>query len=188
MDTSKLWTLWADEKINEAESQLLRKRAEDLPVPFDKESKKAIETVVRAFLTRDDAVGLAAPQIGISKRIIVFKSRNFETKEPLKDGDYEVLINPRITQKRGDLETLNEGCLSCPDINVEVPRYLEIKVKALDRTGEKINVRYTGYLARVVQHEIDHLDGTLIIDRGSTIFFPREKEKFFESIFSEKTE
>lgn len=188
MDASKLWTLWADEKINEAESQLLRKRAEDLPVPFDRESKKAIETVVSAFLTRDDAVGLAAPQIGISKRIIVFKSGNFDTKEPLKDGDYEVLVNPRITQKRGEVETLREGCLSCPDINVEVPRFVEIKVKACDRRGEKINVRYTGYLARVVQHEIDHLDGTLIVDRGSTIFFPQEKEKFFESIFSDRAD
>ena len=188
MDTSKLWTLWADEKINEAEAKLLRTRAEDLPVPYDKEGRQAIETVVRAFLKRDDAVGLAAPQIGISKRIIVFRSRNLETKEPLQDGDYEVLVNPRITQKRGDVETMREGCLSCPDINVEVPRFIEIKVKACDRAGEKINIRYTGYLARVVQHEIDHLDGTLILDRGSTIFYPREKEKFFDSIFSDTTE
>jgi peptide deformylase len=181
----KTWTLWKDEKINEKESMLLRRTADDVPIPFDEEGEADIMKLIEAFLGMDDAVGLAAPQIGISKRIIVFKNKNFNDRTPLKknSGDYDVLINPRITQQRGDKELLKEGCLSCPDINVDVVRYDSIKVKAYDMEGKKINKRYTGFLSRVVQHEIDHLEGKLIIDRGSTVYFPKEKEEFFETIF-----
>ncbi len=186
MSETKTWTLWKDEKINEEETRLLRRRADELPIPLDDEARQSIETLVEAFLERSDAVGLAAPQIGISKRVVVFRNKEFgDPKETLGTGDYDVLVNPRITQSRGDKESMKEGCLSCPDISVDVSRSTSIKVKAYDRDGKKINKRYTGYLARVVQHELDHLDGKLIVDRGTTIYFPREKKKFFESIFSE---
>jgi peptide deformylase len=98
-------------------------------------------------------------------------------------GDWEVLINARITQLRGDAEVMNEGCLSCPDISVEVTRATEIKVKAVDINGNKVNKRYTGFLARIVQHEIDHLDGRLVVDHEGTISFPKEKQEFFDKIF-----
>ncbi len=181
----KIWTLWVNETINKEDAQILRRKAEDIPVPFDDKSRHDIDTVIDSFLERDDAVGLAAPQIGISKRIIVFKNKNFGSKTPIKknSGEYDILINPRITQLRGDKEKMQEGCLSCPDINVDVIRYTSIKVKAYDELGNKINKRYTGFLARVVQHELDHLDGKLIIDRGTTIYFPKEKEHFFEALF-----
>jgi len=183
---TKTWTLWKDEKINEEETRLLRRRADELPIPLDDEARQTIDILVGAFLERNDAVGLAAPQIGISKRVVVFRNKNFgDPEETLGTGDYDVLVNPRITQSRGDKESMKEGCLSCPDISVDVSRSTSIKVKAYDREGEKINKRYTGYLARVVQHELDHLDGKLIVDRGTTIYFPKEKEKFFESIFRE---
>ena len=185
MPGTKTWTLWADQKINEEETKLLRRQAQELPVPFDDQSKRDIATLIDAFLERDDAAGLAAPQIGISKRIVVFRSRNFNNRAPLtRDStDYEVLVNPRITQYRGDKEKASEGCLSCPDVTVDVVRSTSIKVKALDADGHKINKRYTGFLARVVQHELDHLDGQLIVDRGTTIYFPTEKRLFFEKIF-----
>lgn len=184
MPENKTWKLWEDEKVKENEALLLRRRASELPIPLDNEARKDVETLVSTFLQRDDAAGLAAPQIGISKRIVVFKTKNLQSGEPVKDdSEYEVLINPRITQVRGDRETMREGCLSCPDISVEVPRYPSIKVKAYDRNGNKINKRYSGFLARVVQHEVDHLEGKLIIDRGTTIYYPQEKERFFESLF-----
>ena len=183
----KTWTLWSDGKINEEESKLLRRQAADLAVPFTAQDKEDINTLIDAFCARDDAAGLAAPQIGISKKIVVFRSKNFNNRTSLtrESGEFDLLVNPRITQIRGDKEKGNEGCLSCPDITVDVIRSTSIKVKALDRNGSKINKRYTGFLARVVQHELDHLEGKLIIDRATTIYYPKDKKDFFEKIFPE---
>ena len=185
MRVMKTWKLWENEKINEEETRLLRRRADEIPVPFDEEGKRDIGTLIDAFVGRDDAAGLAAPQIGISKRVVVFKNGNFDDRRPMKkgDGQYDVLVNPRITQIRGDKEKAQEGCLSCPDIGVDVIRATSIKVKAYDEKGDKVNKRYQGFLARVVQHELDHLDGTLIVDRGTAIYFPKEKALFFDKIF-----
>ena len=183
MTKNKTWQLWRDEKMTEEEGTLLRKKAADLPVPFNAAAKKDIQTLVEAFLKRNDALGLAAPQIGISKRIIAFKVKDFDKKGLSGKGDWEVLINARITQLRGDAEVMNEGCLSCPDISVEVTRATEIKVKAVDINGNKVNKRYTGFLARIVQHEIDHLDGRLVVDHEGTISYPKEKQEFFDKIF-----
>ena len=184
----KTWKLWEDEKINEEEARLLRRHADEIPIPFDEEGKRDIEILVDAFTGRDDAAGLAAPQIGISKRVVVFKNGNFNDKAPIKKGggNYDVLVNPRITQIRGDMEKTREACLSCPDISADVARATSIKVKAYNEKGEKINKRYTGFLARVVQHELDHLDGKLIVDRGTTIYFPKEKSNFFDKIFKDE--
>ncbi len=177
------WQLWRDGEMIEEEAKLLRKRAADLPVPFNAAAKKDIQTLVEAFLKRDDALGLAAPQIGISKRIIAFKVKDFDKKGVSGKDGWEVLINARITQLRGEAEVMNEGCLSCPDISVEVTRATEIKVKAVDMNGNKVNKRYTGFLARIVQHEIDHLDGRLVVDHEGTISYPKEKQAFFDKIF-----
>ena len=177
------WQLWRDGEMKEEEGSLLRRKAADLPVPFNAAAKKDIQTLVEAFLKRNDALGLAAPQIGISKRIIAFKVKDFDKKGLSGKDDYEVLINARITQLRGDAEVMSEGCLSCPDISVEVTRATEIKVKAVDISGNKVNKRYTGFLARIVQHEIDHLDGRLVIDHEGTISYPKEKREFFDKIF-----
>ncbi|MBW2557327.1 MAG: peptide deformylase [Deltaproteobacteria bacterium] len=184
----KTWKLWEDEKINEEEARLLRRHADEIPIPFDEEGKSDIEILVDAFTGRDDAAGLAAPQIGISKRVVVFKNGNFDDKAPIKKGGdhYDVLVNPRITQIRGDMEKAQEACLSCPDISADVVRATSIKVKAYDEKGNKVNKRYTGFLARVVQHELDHLDGKLIVDRGTTIYFPKEKSNFFGKIFKDE--
>ncbi len=184
MSKKKLWTLWSDGKLNDEEAALLRQKAAELPVPFDKEAAQSIQELMESFLSRDDALGLAAPQIGMSKKIIIFKNKNFEEKGRVKrPEDFDLLVNPRITQKRGDEEIGSEGCLSCPEISVEVSRSPEIKVRAVDQNGNKVNKRYTGFLARIVQHEIDHLDGILIIDHQGSIYIPKEKEEFFQKIF-----
>jgi peptide deformylase len=184
MTTQKTWMLWRDGKTVEEEARLLRRQADDLPVPFDAQAKKDIATLINAFTKRDDALGLAAPQIGLSKKIVIFKNKNFDIKgAPKSKDDYDVLVNPRITQIRGDLEKMNEGCLSCPDISVEISRATEIKVRAYDQDGRKVNKRYTGFLARIVQHELDHIEGRLIIDHEGTLSYPREKREFFEKLF-----
>ncbi|MDO9515249.1 MAG: peptide deformylase, partial [Syntrophales bacterium] len=76
--------------------------------------------------------------------------------------------------------------LSCPDISVDVVRATSVKVKAYDEKGEKVNRRYSGFLARVVQHELDHLEGKLIVDRGIAIYFSKEKALFFDKLFKDE--
>lgn len=100
-------------------------------------------------------VGLAAPQVGIEKRIVLVKIGKNELLE---------LINPVILQARGE-EVDVEGCLSFPGLYGEVQRALEVEVEALDRHGKKKKIKGTGLLARALQHEIDHLEGVLFVDK-----------------------
>lgn len=186
MSAKRVLTLWNDEGENPKDISVLRKKSVELPVPLDKESREIIQTLIDSFLERDDAVGLAAPQIGINKRIIAFRNKGFEEKGKVKNiNDFEVLVNPRITQARGEKIMGAEGCLSCPDIQVEISRFPEIKVRALNAKGEKINIRYLDYVARVIQHEIDHLDGRLIVDYGGDIYYPKSKQLLFEKLFND---
>jgi len=112
----------------------------------------------------------------------VFRAKGSEEgQNKIKDiQDIEVLVNPRITQMHGEKVPGVEGCLSCPDVQVEISRFPEIKVRALDAKGEKINKRYLDYIARVIQHEIDHLDGRLIVDYGD-IYYPESKQLFLKN-------
>lgn len=187
MNQYKVLTLWNDEKINENDTRTLRTPARETPVPFDRETEQAVRTLREAFLERDDAAGLAAPQIGIGKRIIAFRSRGFDEKDPARRAeDCEILVNPRITQRRGEPVVMDEGCLSCPDIRVEISRHPEIKVRGLDSDGRKVSRRYLDFAARVVQHELDHLDGKLIVDYEGSVFIPKKRQDFFARYFQEK--
>ncbi|MBN2437850.1 MAG: peptide deformylase [Deltaproteobacteria bacterium] len=187
MARHKVLTLWNEEQINGEETRILRTPCSETPVPFDAATAKAVRTLREAFLEREDAAGLAAPQIGISRKIIAFRFRNFDDKDPAaRKEDCEILVNPRITQKRGEPVVAEEGCLSCPEIRVEIGRYPEIKVRACDPEGKKVSRRYLDFAARVVQHEMDHLDGKLIVDYDGSIFVPKKRQNFFEKFFREK--
>ncbi|MEK7243923.1 MAG: peptide deformylase [Thermodesulfobacteriota bacterium] len=184
MPRHKVLTLWNEEQLNEEETRILRTPCKEAPVPFDAETVKAIRALRGAFLEREDAAGLAAPQIGISRRIIAFRTRNFDDKDPAdRKENYEILVNPRITQARGEPVVTDEGCLSCPEIRVEISRYPEIKIRALDAEGRKVSKRYLDFSARVVQHEIDHLDGKLIVDYDGAVFVPKNRQNFFDKFF-----
>lgn len=106
-------------------------------------------------------VGLAAPQVGVSKRIVVLDPHDDET------GLIE-LINPEIIEGEGWVQGA-EGCLSIPGYVGDVYRYAKIKVVALDRNGHKVWYEVEGFLARIFQHEIDHLDGILYTDKCSDL-------------------
>lgn len=187
MPRHKVLTLWNEEQLNEEETRILRTPSKEASAPFDAETVHAIRALRAAFLEREDAAGLAAPQIGISKRIIAFRTRNADEKDPVdQKEDYEILVNPRITQARGEPVVLDEGCLSCPEIRVEISRYPEIKVRALDTEGRKVSKRYLDFPARIVQHEIDHLDGKLIVDYDGSVFIPKKRQGFFEKFFQGK--
>jgi peptide deformylase len=121
--------------------------------------------VARLELTRQQgpaAVGIAAPQVGHFQRIAIVDCSN--TRKPVPNHGNLVLINPEITHWDG-YEVGREGCLSVPDYTGNVIRATRIRLKALDEHGEEREYEMEGYEARAVQHEIDHLDGILFIDR-----------------------
>lgn len=185
MAPKRVLTLWNDEGVNEADTSVLRKKSEELKTPLDKETLAEVKALIDSFTCRDDASGLAGPQIGINKRIIIFRNKTAsdQAKKKMSPDDYDVLINPRITQARGEKVTAAEGCLSCPDIQIEVGRFPEIKIRALNEKGEKVSKRYLDYTARVVQHEIDHLDGKLIVDYEGNLYYPKNKQALIDKLF-----
>ena len=104
-------------------------------------------------------VGLAATQVGTLNRVLVYRVQ--------PEGTIAALVNPEIEWKGKETETMEEGCLSLPAILVDVERPIYVRVRALDENGEPIVIEASGLEARVIQHEIDHLDGVLILDRTS---------------------
>jgi peptide deformylase len=141
-------------------SEVLRKKAEDVPVP----GPELDRLVADMFETMYDArgIGLAAPQIGLSQRLIVVD---------LKDDDSEpmALLNPAILELGGEKDRVEEGCLSIPGVAATVERPVTCVVQATDARGQPVRIEAQGMLARCLQHEIDHLDGVLFIDRISPI-------------------
>jgi peptide deformylase len=128
-------------------------------------------------------LGLAANQVGISKRLSVIDTSIREEKRPII-----VLINPVIIEKEGMIEA-EEGCLSIPGYMTTIKRAERVYVRGLNREGKTIEIEGTGLLARALQHEIDHLDGLLFIDRMSPIkrqFFKRRYKKLMNAAKSEK--
>jgi peptide deformylase len=110
-----------------------------------------------------EGVGLAAPQVGVNKRLMVYNPSG----DPKKWLEETILINPKIVDSSDTTDSEIEGCLSFPGMNGEVIRPKWIKVEAMNLRGKKIKKKYTGWEARIFQHEYDHLDGTVYIDRLS---------------------
>ncbi|HET9104724.1 MAG TPA: peptide deformylase [Solirubrobacteraceae bacterium] len=120
-----------------------------------------IEQVRRMGELMTDAlgVGLAANQVGVLNRVLVYRVQ--------QQAPVAALVNPEIEWHGDEAETLEEGCLSLPGVHVDVERAVHIRVRAQDEHGEPVTVEATGLEARVIQHEMDHLDGTLVFDRIS---------------------
>ena len=110
----------------------------------------------------ETTVGLAAVQIGQLFKVIIVRE-DFDSK---KDPVFMALINPKITKFSGQRSAKLEGCLSVPDFYANVERYEEVRVSALSANGQPIKFRATGFLARVIQHEIDHLRGIMTVDQA----------------------
>lgn len=124
---------------------------------IDKIDQKINNLIDNMFETMyvEDGVGLAAPQVGILKRIAVVD---------IREGNKVILINPEIIEAEGKA-VMEEGCLSIPGQTGEVIRNEKIKVRSLNRKGEEIEFEASGFEARAIQHEIDHLDGVLFVDK-----------------------
>ena len=140
---------------------ILAKVAEPVTV-FDKDLAKLCDEMFESMYAAE-GIGLAAPQIAISKRITVI-----DVSFKKRPEDKLILINPEIIDREGK-QTEEEGCLSLPDIREKVQRNAWVKVRAQDAKGEWFEVEGEELLSRALQHEIDHLDGILFIDRLSRL-------------------
>lgn len=131
-------------------------------------------------------VALAAVQAGQLYRLVIVR-KNPDNKQ---NQDFEVLINPEITKYEGRVETDFEGCLSIKDVYGKVPRYTKVRVKATNLNGQVFRVKAEGFLARILQHEIDHTDGKLFIDyirNKPSAFYRLGAEGHLDKIDYEKT-
>lgn len=159
-------------EIRKYPEDVLKKKA--LPVTtYDDALQTLIDDMVETMYAAP-GVGLAAPQVGVSRRLAVIDISSKDNTVPLI-----VLINPVIMESEGSVE-FEEGCLSLPDYTAQIKRAERLFVKALDRHGNETELEAEGLLAIALQHEIDHLDGLLLIDRISPLkreFFKKRHKK-----------
>jgi peptide deformylase len=157
------------EQIRTLGDPVLKQKANPVTV-FDSKLEK-LAGVMMDVMEREEGVGLAATQIGVLSRMIVWK-------HPESDTERYVFVNPDIIERSEACCTEPEGCLSVPGASMEVTRAEEIVVEAQDLAGESMHMHVTGMLARIVQHEVDHLDGYLILDRTS----PEERRRVLKEL------
>jgi peptide deformylase len=159
-------------KIVTFPNDVLRKTAEPVTV-FDDELQVLVDDMIETM--RDaPGVGLAAPQIGLSKRLVVIEfGSEFDESIPKQ---VFVLVNPEIVDYSEETVRGIEGCLSVPDLVGSVDRSTVVTVRAQDQTGKKTKFRTEGWLARIFQHEIDHINGILYTDRAEEIWQAEEDE------------
>lgn len=121
-------------------------------------------------MDREGGIGLAAPQIGILRKIIVWRDPDSEQGS--------VFVNPRIVERSDEMVTSSEGCLSVPGHSMDIARSQRVVVEAVDLHGEPVRLEATDLLARIMQHEIDHLEGHLLLDRTS----PEERRRVLKEL------
>jgi peptide deformylase len=145
-------------KIITHPNSILRSKAEEVAIDEIQKLGGFISDMEKTMLKRD-GIGLAANQVAVTKRIIVIST---------KDGTL-ALINPQLSRKSFKKEEAEEGCLSVPGVFGIVKRHVSVRVTGLTKKGEKIIINAKGMYARVLQHEIDHLNGILFIDKAKKI-------------------
>ncbi len=138
---------------------ILRERCAEVE-EFDEELRALIDDLFETMYA-EDGIGLAAPQIGVPRRVFVYDIRDPEVAPG-------VLVNPRIVEEEGAVRD-SEGCLSIPELTEIVERAERVVVEGLDGDGESVRIEADGLLSRCLQHERDHLDGVLFIDRVSPL-------------------
>ena len=146
---------------------VLREVAEDVPEDFEG-LQKLVDDMFETMYD-SEGVGLAGPQIGKSLRLVVIDADPVADTFPECAGRKMVLINPEIEVLDGDAVSRSEGCLSLPGIAEEVKRVEHIRLLWTDENGDEHDEEISGFLARIVQHECDHLEGKVFIDHGPAI-------------------
>lgn len=153
--------------------QVLRKKARKV-TEFGSDLQNLIDGMVET-MRQAPGVGLAAPQVNVSSRVIVVEFGDEEDEEAPKR--LYTLVNPEIIRASTEKEMGIEGCLSIPDFIGEVERNSAVTIKAQNRRGQSVRIKADGWLARIFQHEIDHLEGVLFIDRADRVWKPESEEE-----------
>lgn len=145
-------------------STVLRKRARDIPRDF-KDLKELVEDMYETMKVAE-GVGLAAPQIGKSIRLFVVDATSVDEEDEEYVGDFrKAFVNPRIIEEDGNEWDFNEGCLSIPQIREDVNRKEKVRIQYYDTDWNFYDEVYDGIPARIIQHEYDHLEGVLFVDK-----------------------
>ena len=174
-----------DIKIAKLGEKVLRLKAKKVKNIKSEETQKIVSYML-ATLKKSNGVGLAAPQISISKQIMIISSK---PNDRYPNGPYMedlVLINPKIIKTSNGKNKDWEGCLSIPGIRAKVPRYNKIEVKYKTINDEKKTIIFKDFVARIFQHEYDHLIGLAFIDRVETTKDIISEEVYFKTIISQK--
>jgi peptide deformylase len=153
---------------------VLRRKARKITT-FDKDLEVLIKDMVETMRIAP-GVGLAAPQVGVSERLIVVEYAENEEEDEDAPKKLYVVINPEIVAASETMVSGMEACLSIPRIMGEVDRHEKIIVKGLNRQGKPAKIKVSGWLARIFQHEIDHLEGVLFTDRASRVWRAQDDE------------
>jgi len=156
---------------------VLRRRARPV-TKFDKNLQTLIDDMIET-MRNAPGVGLAAPQVGVSERVIVVE---YAEPEEVEEGEEPkevepklyVMVNPEIVKASPETIVSVEGCLSIPTLVGEVERAHEVRLKGLNRRGQPMKLKAEGWLARIFQHEIDHINGVVFTDRATQVWQPEE--------------
>jgi len=152
---------------------ILKKKADPVAVVDDEIHQLILDMADTLYSVH--GIGLAAPQVGISKRLLLYDlerkdlEQDLSTEERINNRNYKVIINPELLSAKGEVLSEKEGCLSVPDFRTDVQRYKMIHVKAIDENAKIVNIETDEYLAIVLQHEMDHLNGKLLVDYVSSL-------------------
>lgn len=170
-------------KIVTLPDPVLRRKAHPVK-KFDKDLHTLIDDMVET-MREAPGVGLAAPQIGLSEQLLVIEYYEREPEEDEEENEelpkkVWAIINPEIVKASNEKVMGVEGCLSIPGLLGEVERHEEVLVKGLNRHGKPMKVKAKGWLARIFQHEIDHLNGVLFTDLATRVWQPQPEEEVEE--------
>jgi peptide deformylase len=160
---------------------VLRRKARPV-TKFDADLQTLIEDMIETMRAAP-GVGLAAPQVGVSEQLAVIEyaeeneDEELDESKPPKPKKLFVIINPEIVKPSDEMVMGVEGCLSIPGLVGEVERYQSLQIKALNRHGRPVKIKAEGWLARIFQHEIDHLNGVVFPDRATKVWKPEPDEE-----------
>jgi peptide deformylase len=158
---------------------ILRRKAKPVR-EFGPELQQIIEDMIET-MHQAPGVGLAAPQIGLSDRLIVVEYPVDDAQEDSPKKLY-IVVNPELKKISEETEVATEGCLSIPGMMGDVERALAVTVVGRTRRGQPVKIKAEGWLARIFQHEIDHLDGVVYTDRASKVWRPAPGEDVIDNV------
>ncbi|HOG41179.1 MAG TPA: peptide deformylase [Bacteroidales bacterium] len=149
-------------------SQVLREKAVEADIEEREELTKLLDDMYET-MKQADGCGLAAPQVGRSIRVLIVDGSDLADRYPELADFMRKMINPVFTFKSEEMSTYSEGCLSIPDVDAEIDRPKVVRIKYIDENFQEKEEEFDGFASRMLQHEMDHLDGVVFTDRAAPI-------------------